>query len=65
MTLSESKCEALKSGADKLHGHARRIIMAQVVRGLGRGGQRQAQSALGWNRSTIRKGEHELRSGVE
>jgi len=65
MTLSESMREALKSGADKLYGHARRIFMAQIVRGLGRGGQRQAQSALGWNRSTIRKGEHELRSGVE
>ena len=42
MTLSESMREALKSGADKLYGHARRIFMAQIVRGLGRGGQRQA-----------------------
>ncbi len=42
MTLSESMREALKSTADKLYGHARRIFMAQIVRGLGRGGPRQA-----------------------
>jgi hypothetical protein len=45
MTLSESMREALKNGADKLYGHARRIFMAQIVRGLGRGGQRQAASS--------------------
>lgn len=52
--------------ADKeLKGAARRRFMAQVVRELGPGGQRRAETSLGWDRGTIRKGEHELRSGVE
>ena len=37
--------------------------MAQVVNLLGRGGQRFAESVLGWNRGTIRKGFIELESG--
>ena len=37
--------------------------MARVVKGQGEGGQRQAERELGWNRRTIRKGLHELRSG--
>src|SRR5581483_1926220 len=31
---------------------------------LGEGGQRLAQRELGWNRATIRKGTHELRTGI-
>ncbi len=38
--------------------------MAQTVQGLGLGGQRLAQSELGWNRDTIRKGIRELESGI-
>lgn len=38
--------------------------MASVVVQLGRGGQRKASSQLGWDRGVIRKGLHELRSGV-
>ncbi len=34
--------------------------MAQVVNIIGRGGQRFAESVLGWNRCTIRKGQQEL-----
>lgn len=52
--------------ADKeLTGAARRRFMAKVVRALGPGGQRRAEEVLGWDRGTIRKGEHELRSGIE
>ena len=36
--------------------------MAQIVSLLGRGGQRFAESVLGWNRGTIRKGFIELNS---
>ncbi len=50
--------------AQKLKGHERRIFMAKVVRLLGPGGQRQAESELGWNRGTIRKGRQELSSGL-
>ncbi|MCX6911745.1 MAG: hypothetical protein NT167_01580 [Verrucomicrobia bacterium] len=38
--------------------------MASVVKGLGRGGARQAQIQLGWDRITLRKGLHELNSGI-
>ncbi len=37
--------------------------MAQVVQGLGIGGQTFAERELGWNRRTIRKGTEELTSG--
>ena len=37
--------------------------MAEVVRMLGRGGQRFAEKHLHWNRKTIRKGQCELQSG--
>ena len=44
----------------QLSGTARRMFMASVVKGLGRGGARQAQIQLGWDRTTLRKGLHEL-----
>jgi Rhodopirellula transposase DDE domain len=49
----------------QLRGASRRVFMASVVKGLGRGGARQAQIVLGWDRTTIRKGLHELNCGVE
>ena len=65
MKLTEGIRNALKTAAAALKGHARRVFMAQVVRDMGRGGQRQAQAQLGWSRDTIRKGEHELRTGIQ
>ena len=47
-----------------LKGSERRIFMARVVKTLGQGGQRRAEQELGWNRRTIRKGTHELESGI-
>src|SRR5258708_22774730 len=38
--------------------------MARVVKLLGPGGQSQAKRELGWDRDTIRKGTHELDSGI-
>lgn len=49
--------------AQKLKGSDRRQFMAEVVKGLGIGGQILAERELGWNRSTIRKGMIELVSG--
>lgn len=49
---------------DKFDGQARRIFMASVVIGMGRGGSAWAKRELGWDRTTIRKGQHELESGV-
>jgi hypothetical protein len=39
--------------------------MAQIVALLGPGGQRFAETMLGWSRPTIRKGQIELESGIE
>ena len=50
--------------AEALKGSQRRRFMAQTVRAMGRGGQRWAMEHLGWCRDTIRKGSHELRSGM-
>lgn len=62
--LTESIKSLFIDTAQTLKGSARRVFMARTVQELGEGGQRQAQRELGWNRATIRKGTHELRSGV-
>jgi hypothetical protein len=49
--------------ANKLTGTDRRQFMAEVVKGLGLGGQTFVEKELGWNRRTIRKGMKELLSG--
>ncbi|WP_430755246.1 ISAzo13 family transposase [Magnetovirga frankeli] len=49
--------------ATELSGSARRIFMAQVVELIGWGGQRFAESVLGWDRKTIRKEQKEIQSG--
>jgi hypothetical protein len=50
--------------ARALKGSQKRVFMAKAVAAMGRGGQRWAQENLGWCRETIRKGTHELRSGM-
>jgi hypothetical protein len=50
--------------AQALEGSPRRLFMARTVSAMGRGGQRWAEDHLGWSRVTIRKGIHELRSGL-
>jgi len=64
MELTEEVKEVLIKTANALKGSARRLFMARTVRALGEGGQRQAEEEFGWNRGTIRKGEHELKSGL-
>lgn len=49
--------------AGSFHGARRRRFMAQTVEALGLS-QRQAARALGWARDTVRKGMHELHSGI-
>lgn len=63
MELTETVKKIFTETAQKLKGSERRLFMAQVVKGLGRGGQRQAEAELGWHRGTIRKGLNELESG--
>ncbi len=64
MELTESLMTLLQETAQQLTGSARRVFMAKTVRELGHGGQRRAARALGWSRMTIRKGTHELDSGI-
>ena len=54
----------LIDAARALKGGQKRVFMAKTVAAMGRGGQRWAQVNLGWCRETIRKGTHELRSGM-
>ena len=64
MELTESRKTGLIETAQALKGSDRRLFMARTVKELGRGGQRLAERELGWDRETIRKGTHELESGV-
>jgi hypothetical protein len=64
MELTEDVKELLMKTAKELKGSARRLFMARTVRVLGKGGQRRAEKELGWDRGLIRKGEHELKSGI-
>ncbi len=63
MELSESIIKLVQAATIALKGSERRLFMAQTVKELGKGGQRRAQDVLGWDRTTIRKGMHELESG--
>lgn len=64
MELTEEVKELLIKTAKELKGSACRLFLARTVRALGKGGQRRAEQELGWSRERIRKGEHELKSGV-
>ena len=54
----------LIDAARALKDSQKRVFMAKTVGAMGRGGQRWAQEHLGWCWETIRKGTHELRSGL-
>ena len=54
----------LIDAAKALKGSQKRLFLARTVKAMGRGGQRWAEEHLGWCRDTIRKGMHELDSGM-
>ena len=64
MRPSPEMVPVLIDTAKALKGSQRRRFMAQTVKAMGRGGQVWAEAHLGWNRETIRKGMHELRTGM-
>jgi hypothetical protein len=64
MELTDSLKTLLIETAKSLQGSARRLFMARTVKELGPGGQQRAARELRWGRVTIRKGLHELDSGV-
>ena len=63
MELTDSLKALFIDTSKALKGSSRRLFMARTVKELGPGGQRLAERELGWNRITIRKGTHELKSG--
>lgn len=64
MELGEEVKELLIETAKALKGSVRRLFLARTVCALGEGGQRLVERELGWNRGTIRKGQHELERGI-
>src|SRR5450631_231169 len=64
MELTEVFKANLIETAKVLRGSDRRLFMARTAQSLGKGGQRRAETEFGWSRVTIRKGMHELRSGI-
>lgn len=64
MELTAQVKDYLQATADALRGVDRRLFLARTVRLLGPEGQRRAERELGWNRGTIRKGMHELTTGI-
>lgn len=64
MELTAGMIELFQETAKALKGSERRLFMARTVKELGKGGQRRAQDRLGWDRTTIRKGMHELERGI-
>src|SRR5713226_4577679 len=59
----ELKCFLIET-AKQLKGSALRLFQARTVKALGPGGASLAERELGWNRKTIRKGMHEVESGI-
>ena len=59
----ELKCFLIET-AKQLKGSALRLFQARTVKALGSGGASLAERELGWNRKTIRKGIHEVESGI-
>src|SRR4051794_17406456 len=64
MDLTDPVKQYLRDTAASLTSYDRRLFLARTVRLLGPGGQRLAERELGWSRVTIRKGLHELTSGI-
>ena len=64
MRPSPETIPLLIDAAKALKGPKRRLFMAKTVEAMGRGGQVWAEAHLRWNRETIRKGMHELRTGM-
>src|SRR5262249_2525511 len=64
MELTDSLKTLLIETAKSLKGSARRLFMARTVKELEPGGHPRAARELGWGGMLIRKGLHELDSGV-
>lgn len=63
MELTEAACELLKRTARAFKGAQRRRFIADTLEAFGLS-QRQAELRLGWSCETIRKAQHESRTGI-
>ena len=64
LNLTETVIIFLKKTAAALKGSARQEFMADTVEQLGFGGQTRAHAKLGWARTSIRLGQHEVKSCI-
>lgn len=64
MELTDALKSYILETAQSLKGSALRLFMARTVKQFGHGGQLLAERELGWNRVTLRKGTHELETGI-
>jgi len=64
MELTDELKSLLIDTAKQLKGSARRHFMARTVKALGPGGASRVEREFGWNRKTMRKGMHEVDSGI-
>jgi hypothetical protein len=64
MELTNELKGLLIETAAQLKGSGHRLFLARTVKVLGPGGASRAERELGWNRTTIRKGLHEIESGI-
>lgn len=65
MTASTESYEKLiRTAAQRLKGHQRRLFQAEVATELCAGNPRQAERRFGWGRDTVDKGLHELQLGA-
>lgn len=62
--MGQETREVILQTSSKLKGSDRRNFMAQIVKLMGKGGQRRAQREFGWDRNTIRKAMRELETGI-
>ena len=63
MELNPQVCSLIRQTADTFSGAQRRRYLANTIQQLGLS-QRQAQRSFGWARDTVRKAQHEARSGI-
>ena len=56
--------DLIRSAAQRLRGHQRRLFQAEVVNALCGGSPRAAERRFGWGRDCVETGLHEASSGI-